>query len=318
MDRAQVDTGPAEDLRQAVVRAPADRLIAAVAAQQHGVVSRAQLTEAGLGRGAIAHRVAQGRLHRLHRGVYLVGHPVPPEHAPLCAAVLACGPGAHLSHVAAAGLWGMLRAGGPSIDVTVAGRNCAHRQGIRVHRVRRLHPRDTRRRHGIPLTAPARTILDLASVLPRRDLERALEEARLLRLTSGTEIRGAIERAPGARGRAVLLRLLAVSGTPSLTRSEAERRLLSLVRAAGLPPPQTNVRVCGYEVDFLWRAERLIVEVDGYAFHASRVAFERDRRRDSELLVAGLRVLRLTWQRITGEPEATVAALARALVSSTK
>jgi very-short-patch-repair endonuclease len=98
---------------------------------------------------------------------------------------------------------------------------------------------------------------------------------------------------------------------PALTRSEAEERLLALVRQAGLPAPECNVRIAGHEVDFLWRASRLIVEVDGYAFHGSRDAFERDRRRDAELQAVGLTVVRLTWRRLVHEPEAVVALLAR-------
>ncbi len=124
---------------------------------------------------------------------------------------------------------------------------------------------------------------------------------------------GALVRAPGRSGSAKLAALVRRGDGPSLTRSEAERRVLDLVRAARLPVPGTNSRVRGHEVDFHWRSERLILEVDGYAYHRSRAAFERDRRRDAELGAAGLRVLRVTWRQVVGEPEALVARLAQAL-----
>ena len=123
------------------------------------------------------------------------------------------------------------------------------------------------------------------------------------------------ERAPSRRGAGALRELL--DGRPTLTRSEAERRLLALIRRARLPAPQTNVRVAGHEVDCHWHAERLVVEVDGYAYHAGRDAFERDRRRDTDLLAAGRRVIRVTWRRIVDEPEAVIAAIAQALAHGT-
>jgi very-short-patch-repair endonuclease len=179
-----------------------------------------------------------------------------------------------------------------------------------MHRSR-LHPRDATRHHGIPVTSPARTLLDLATQLPQRDLDRATEQAQVHRLVSDHSLNEQFRRYPRHRGTAALRR--AVRTDPRLTRSEAERRLLELIRAARLPAPETNTNVEGYEVDLLWREERLIVEVDGYAFHSSRRSFERDRRRDRELQAAGYRVLRLTWRELTDEPEAVIATLAAAL-----
>ena len=164
------------------------------------------------------------------------------------------------------------------------------------------------------MTAPARTLLDLATLLGERDLRWAVEQARVLRLVSERDLLSVIDRHRHHRG---VARLRAVAGdtrrAPLFTRSEAERRLVDLVVEARLPAPALNVRVAGHEVDALWRAERLVVEVDGYAFHSGRAAFERDRRRDGDLQSAGLRVTRLTWRQITDEPLGVVALLSRLL-----
>jgi very-short-patch-repair endonuclease len=279
-----------------------DRTVTALAARQHGVVTTQQLAEAGLGRRSIAHRVQQGRLKRLHRGVYLVAS-LPAPLTPQMAAVLACGATAVLSHHAAAALWGVRPPRDGAIDVTVAtGR---HRKGIRVHR-RQLEPSDVTRHHGIPATTPARTLFDLAAVLPQRDLDRAVEQAQVLGLVRP---RALLERHPH---RALQQ---ALQQEPALTRSEAETRLLALIRAADLPAPQTNVRVHGHEVDFYWPEHRLVVEVDGYAFHGTRQAFERDRLRDGHLQARGIQVSRITWRQIAYTPEALLVRLAATMAT---
>ena len=288
-----------------------DAAIARIAERQYGVVTRAQLAAAGLGRGSIDHRIAAGRLYRIHRRVYLVGHPVPPRFAREMAAVLACGDGAVLSHHSAASMWLLPTSEKAEVDVTVAERDPGDHPGIRVHRARRLDPLDVRRCQRVPVTTPARTLLDLAEVVAPRDLERALNEARIRRLIQPRQILDVLERSPG-RGGARALRNLLDEG-PAFTRSEAEARLLALLRAADLPPTAVNARIGKYEVDFLWRPQRLVVEVDGYAYHATRAAFERDRRRDAALQAAGYRVIRVTWRRIVDEPEAVIAHIAQAL-----
>jgi very-short-patch-repair endonuclease len=166
---------------------------------------------------------------------------------------------------------------------------------------------------GIPVTSPARTLLDLAAVAPSHDLERAFDEALTQRLTTTASLTAAVERAQGHHGAGRVRALLARSEEPALTRSEAERRFLALVREARLPAPMVNAHVAGYLVDFLWRDSRLIVEIDGYRFHSSRAAFERDRLRDAELNAAGFRVVRVTWRQLVEEPVAVIARLARAL-----
>ena len=171
-----------------------------------------------------------------------------------------------------------------------------------------------RRLNGIPLTLPARTLLDLAATETQRDLERALSEARVLKLVSDKQLLHAIDRTPSRKGTKAL-RVLLDHG-PAITRSEAERRLLKLIRDANLPLPLTNVRLHGHTVDFCWPENRLIVEFDGFAFHGHRRAFERDRKRDRTLVAAGYRVIRITWRQLTDESLAVIASVAQALTAA--
>ena len=294
-----------------------DLVIGELAAKQRGVVSRRQLLDAGVGGPAIDHRLATGRLHRIRRGVYLVGHRVPPPFALEMAALLSCGSGAVLSHGTAAGIWRLIayQAGSGEIDVTTPGRDPGAKPGICVHRTQALDGRDLRKVEGLPVTAPARTIVDLAGTASAREVERALAEAEARHLASRRAVIGALDRAGHPRGAAALRKLLAVDRAPALTRSEAEERLLALIRSAQLPPPDVNVRLGRHEVDFLWREQGLVVEVDGFGFHSSRPAFERDRLRDAELQAHGWRVIRVTWRRIVQQPEAVVALIAAALAT---
>lgn len=279
---------------------PSDRLIAALASRQHGIVTSAQLAEAGLGPNAVAHRVAQGRLVRAYRGVFQVG-PLAAEHGAEMAAVLATG--GVLSHHSAAKLWGVRPHDGP-VHVTVVGEARKRRPGVQVHRSLSLNAAV---QDGLPLTTPTRTLHDLAAHLPQHELDRAVEQAQILRLAT----RDKIAREMPRRGSRALK--TALDNEPALTRSEAERRLLALIRQARLPRPETNVIVNGYEVDMLWREQRLIVEVDGFAYHSTRQAFERDRARDAALQAAGYRVIRVTWRQIATEPHFLTAQLARLL-----
>jgi len=291
---------------------PVDRVVLAVAGRQHGMVTAAQLADAGLGRHAIAHRVRSGWLRRRHYGVYLVG-PLETPHSAAMAAVLAYGPGALLSHYPAAVLWELRPPPAHEMHVIVAASGVKSRDGVRAHRTAHLDPADATRRHGIPVTSPARTLLDVAATEPASVLDRAANEARVLRLVSDHSLTEQFARYPNHRGVRALRRTTLTE--PKLTRSEAEHRLLELIRAAQLPEPLTNARVAGYEADFLWPDHRLVVEVDGYAFHSTRRSFERDRRRDADLTSRGYRVIRLTWRQITAEPEVVIAQLAPSLLA---
>jgi very-short-patch-repair endonuclease len=269
--------------------------LAALAARQQGVVTTTQLEAAGIGRRGIAHRVVQGRLTRIYRGVYRVG-PMAGPYGREMAAVLATG-GA-LSHQTAAGLWGFRAPHDGDPHVTVQGRDARSRAGLRVHRSASL---DAAVHNGLRLTTPTRTLHDLAPLLPQHELDRAVEEA----VIRGLATPEALQTRPALR-RATMVE-------PQITRSEAERRLRALIRAARLPRPVTNVKVAGWEVDAFWPAHKLVVEVDGFAFHGNRAAFERDRRKDAALVAAGYRVIRITWRQLVDEPHAVVALLARLL-----
>lgn len=292
---------------------PRPSTLAELAARQHGVVSAAQLCELGLTRAAVGRWAASGRLHRLHRGVYAVGHPSLPEHGPALAAVLACGSGALLSHAAATQLWGLRRSAKARFDVTTtSGRP---RQGIQVHRARHLAPQDRAELYGISVTSVPRTLLDLAAVAPPRIVTRAWEEADRLRLLDLTRISATIARTPGHHGLPTILSLIARAEEAPRTRSELERTFLDLCRDHHLPRPELNVIVHGYEVDAYFRDAGLVVELDSFAFHHTRRSFESDRARDIALHLAGLRPIRLTHRRLVDEPGAVVGEL-RALLSS--
>jgi very-short-patch-repair endonuclease len=265
-------------------------------------VSHEQLVALGLGRGAIRSRVSRGHLHVVHRGVYAVGHPVIGGRSSLIAAVFACGPQALLSHRAAAEQWGFRRSASSRIDVTVPGGTRRNRNGIVIHRVRALHPDDRAVVEGIPVTSVARTLLDCAAVMPARQLERAVEEAERLRLFDLRAVERLLTRSRGHKGRRALLAAIAEAAHDvPWTRSELEKQFLRLCRHAALPQPAVNAWVEGHEVDAAWLERKLLVELDGVESHYTRAAFERDRKRDIALQLAGYRVVRVTQRRIQRE-----------------
>jgi very-short-patch-repair endonuclease len=275
------------------------------------VVTRAQLLALGHTGTQVDGRIRNGLLRPLHRGVFQVG-PIAAELGPAMAACLACGPTATLSHATAAVLVRMLKERPGVADRCRRGGQDARAQRAARARVRELSAGDVQRHHGIRITSPMRTLLDLGGMLSVRDLERALAEALVLRLVREPSLLRFVDERPGARGARALRGVLA--GTPAYLRSDAEARFRDLVASAGLPAPEINKRVLSHEVDFVWRRQRLIVEVDGAQFHLPQVAFERDRRRDAELVAASWRVIRVTWNQITRESHMVVARIAQALV----
>jgi very-short-patch-repair endonuclease len=306
-------------LETSVGCADVDRTVLGLASRQHGVVARWQLLRAGVPRHAVEHRLKRGRLRAVHRGVYRSG----PVRAPLyreAAAVLACGDRAVLSHRTAAALWGLVPVQPPDEPVDVTGPRSLRgpRSGVRLHRTHGLDPDEVARKDGLPVTTPGRTLLDLASCSQPRELERALALAERRRRVSREGLDELLARHPRRPGRNALREMLAATGGPALTRSEAESRFLALTRKGSLPRPATNIMVEGIEVDFLWRARRLVVEIDGYTYHGDRHAFENDRRRDGILMAAGYRVVRLTWRQLVQEPEAVLVRVAQALAWSSQ
>jgi Protein of unknown function (DUF559) len=222
--------------------------------------------------------------------------------------VLACGAGAVLSHAAAAAHWGLRPSSATLIDVTVTGGRRARRPGIRVHRRASLDAGEATMDGGVPVTTPARTLLDLGATLPRRSVERALDQAEVLRLFDLDALHAVAARHAGRPGAPLLAALLREHSAGSTwTRSELEEAFLALCDRAALPRPAVNGRVCGYEADFAWAD--LVVEVDGFAFHRTRRAFKRDRARDARLAAAGVRTLRFTARQIEQRPLEVLAAL---------
>ncbi len=299
------------------VSGPRDRKIAMIAARQRGRVARRQLRAAGISHGVVDRLVKRGGLFPLAYAVFAVGHPGPVPLGRETAALLAVRDGAVLSHGTAAALWGLRRVDTDDdlIHVLVPGSSTASPPGVRVHRTRILEPNDVRIRYGLPVTSPARMLLDYAADLTERELEFLFDQAMVPKIVTVGEVEEIVERANGRTGRPALRALIERQRDPAFTRSEAEKRFLGLIRAAQLPEPEVNARIHGYEVDFLWRAQRLVVEIDGFRFHSTRRAFEHDRRKDTTLQAKGLAVMRFTWRQLTQDSYAAIARVAQALSS---
>jgi very-short-patch-repair endonuclease len=301
---------------EAVVRG-GDAELFRVAKLQHGCVHRQQSIAAGVSHKALRRRVAQGRLRPVHTDVLLVWPCSSDLLERAMAAALQLRGDAVIGGLAAAAIWGIVDEAPSEIEVTLVGRNARPQPGVRIRRVATLSRKDIRRRSAIPLTSPARTLIDLGAVLVPIDLENALAEARARSLVRDSEIAAALARAPTRSGAAALRQLLSYSedlaAGPARTRSLYERRLLQLICEAALPRPVTNVPVEGHVVDMFWPAQRLVVEFDGFAYHGDRRAFENDRLRDQDLVAAGYRVIRITARQLDYTPFAVVARLAQAL-----
>jgi very-short-patch-repair endonuclease len=289
-------------VREELANTSPDAAIARLAASQHGVVSIAQLERLGIRRQSLTRRVNAQRLHRIHRGVYAVGHPGLSEKGTWMAAVLTCGPQAVLSHASAAAHWRILRS--PSersvraatdlssvpVHVTVPG-GSRSRAGIHIHRSRILFPSAVTRRARIPITTPSRTLTDLRRTIPQPQFEQALRQAEYIGLPIDPEL------------------------DPDHTRSELEARFLGLCRRRRLPKPEVNVRVGSFIADLLWPGHGLIVELDGFRAHGTRSAFEADRARDVELKLLGYEVVRFTWRQLASEPAQLARTLRRLLMA---
>jgi very-short-patch-repair endonuclease len=258
--------------------------------------------------------IKAGRLVRVHPAVYAVRPSIEVPFTRETAALLACGPNAFLSHGSAATLWKLRDAQDGPVELTISNRRNRHLPGIRVHRARRLLPRDVLVVQGLPVTSPARTLLDRGAQLTTHDLERELDEAlSISRIVRREELEDVLARTSGHHGGPVLTRLLGGRTHETITQSEAERLFLKLVRDAGLPEPETQVRIAGYRVDFLWRKERVVFEIDGFRFHTSRRNFDRDRSKDLALKEAGYDPNRISRDQVKHEPFRVLAHVVRAL-----
>jgi hypothetical protein len=293
---------------------PREWAIARRARAQHGVIALLQLLALGLSASAVRKRVACGRLHRVHAGVFAVGHAPLTRNGWYMAAVLACGDGSSLSHREAAAFRCLRQSSRSRVDVTSPRRAGRERPGIDAHTSSTLLPRDIEIIDSIPCTTVARTLLDLAAILPRRQVERAFDEADVLQVLDANEIEDVLARTNGHRGNATLRSILNDHSPGStLTVNDLEEAFLMICRSADLPQPEVNVWIAfeptGYEADFLWRAERLIAETDGRDVHTTRRAFEQDRRRDQRLMLAGYRVVRFPRRQVFEDPASVRATL---------
>jgi very-short-patch-repair endonuclease len=280
-----------------------------VAGAQRAMVHRSQLFALGFTRGSYEHRVRTGALRRVLPSVLSVVDPVLEPLAQETAGLLYAGEDAVLSHESAAALWGLIAT--PSfVVITMIGRHVRSQPGLRLHEVDALDIRDARMHLGFPVTSPARTLIDCAG---SPGIERLLNEARALKLVKDSEIDAAMSRCPGRKGVKAMRALLEAEQDSGFTRSEAERILRRLVDKAGLERPVFNTRVEGVEADAYWPRLRVVVEVDGYRFHGSFRAFERDRAKANALVAVGYVVLRFTWAQLTERPMLVAATIARAL-----
>jgi len=283
-----------------------------LARRQHGVVARAQLVDLGMSPSGVDSWVERERLCIVHRSVYAVGHQPLSRYGRVMAAVLASGTGAVISHRTAAWLWNLMSDNRAVIELTVPNHRRAKR-GIVLH-TSHVTGADRTLIDGIPVTSLARTLIDIAQRARPHDLRRAIEAAERTGRFDLAAVDEVMTRRP--RGTAPLRAALAQLRPTGFTRSELERRFMELVDEAGLPLPSQNVYLDGYEVDAVWEEQRVVVELDGYEFHRTRAAFERDRERDAKLQAEGWRVLRFSWRQVVFEPETVVRALERTLTQS--
>jgi hypothetical protein len=268
----------------------------------------------GYSEGAVDRAIRAGLLYRVHRGVYAVGRKGLNPQGHCLAAVLTCGPNALLSHRSAAWLWGLDRYGPAPLEVTAP--SARRRQAIpviRVHRSRVLTGADRALEQNIPVTSLARTLLDYAATVSRERLDKGIERAEELRLLDLRAVDELLGRTVGHPGHGRLRKALALYRPPPFTRSGMERRFLDLVEEAGLPQPATGVKEHGHELDVYWPEQRLAVELDLYETHGTRAAFERDRLRHEDLLLAEIRMDRVTGPRLATEPQRVIERVARLL-----
>lgn len=285
--------------------------LAELAERQHGVVSIRQLTgPLGYSKASVHRAVSAGRLHQLYRGVFAVGHTSLSLHGQCLAAVLACGPNALLSHVSAAWLWDLTKTSPLSASVCAPGYR-KPRPPIRLHEARSLTAEDRALREGIPVTALPRTLLDLAATVRFEWLEKMIERSEDLELFDLQAVEELLLRTVGHHGHARLRKAISLYKPSSFTRSGLEKRFLEL--CLGLPRPHTNYVEHGFELDCYWPEHRFAVELDVFETHGSRAAFERDRKRQEDLLLAGIGMTRVTGPRLEREPDEVIVRVARLL-----
>lgn len=291
---------------------PRGQELAVLARRQHGVVSIRQLRQLGYSHSSVRRAVANGRLHRLHQGVFAVGHTNISLNGRCLAAVLASGPGSLLSHYSAGWLLGLIPTQPIPAHVTTPVRR-KRRDSVRIHHSGTLVDTDRALERGIPVTSVARTALDLAAIVRFRNLRRLLRRSEELRVFDLGDFHSILARNRGHRGAYRLDRALGIYEPPRLTRSELEREFLRLVERYGLGSPITAFNAAGYELDLYWPELRFAVELDVYETHGAHEPFEEDRRRDEDLKLAGVELTRVTGRRLEREPRQVMERVARLL-----
>jgi len=296
------------------MRADRDLVASRIAGVQKTLLTTEQLESCGLGNDAVTYRLKTGRLHVVFRGVLSMGCGELPPLARELAALLACGQRSFLSHASAAFVWGLRETPPAEVEVSVVGRCCGSRNGMRVHRVREIDRREVRRHEGLWLSSPARVCLEVAATSPS-EVPELIDAGLGNRCLKKRDLEALVSRHRGRRGVARLAAILGDESAMTITRSRAEKAMLKLIRDARLPVPEVNVRLGPYRPDFLWREQRLIVELDSYGFHGGPRAFQTDREKDLFYRDARFDVLRFTREHVVYKPAMVLVRLARALVA---
>ena len=268
-----------------------------------------------MGKDAVARRVRAGWLRLVFQGVYSVGSGELPPLALEQAALMSCGRGSFISHRSAVFVWGIRKNPPPDVEVSVVGLGCRSREGMRVHRIGAIDRRELRREQGLWVSTPARAVLEVAAVGTRDELVDVIDAGLALRRFTPGDLKLVLARNRPCRGAARLAELLADDTAMAISRSRAEKALLRLIRDAGLPMPETNVPFGRFEADFMWREQRVIVELDSATYHSGPGVFQRDREKGLVFRDAGYDVLRPTRAHVVYEGPRVLVLLARALAA---
>ena len=284
-----------------------------IAARQKTLLTVEQLQACGLGHDAVAYRLKAGRLHVVFRGVYAMGCGELPPLARELAALLAYGERSFISHRSAAFVWGLLEEAPAQVEVSVVGRNCFSRVGVRVHRIRTIDRREIRRHEGLWISSPGRAVLEVAAIASVTEIGDLVDAGVGRRLLTPGALEAVLKRHRGRRGAARLAAVLGEDSGRGITRSRAERAFRKLIRDARLPPPLVNQPLGRYVPDFMWPEHRLIVEIDSYGFHGGPGGFQKDHDKDLFYRQAGFDVLRPTRHHVVYEPARVLVAVVQGL-----
>jgi very-short-patch-repair endonuclease len=290
-----------------------DLVVSRITALQKTLITTEQLVSCGLSDDAVAYRLKAGRFHVVFRGVYTVGSGVLPPLALELAALLACGERTLISHRSAAFVWGLQKVAPTEVEVSVVDRCCKSRKGLRVHRIKAIDERDLRRHEGLWISSPARAVLEVAADGSANEVVDLIDAGVAGRLLTPAALKAVLKRNPGRRGAARLAAVLGDDSARGIARSRAERAFRKLIRDAGLPAPLVNQPLGPYVPDFMWREQRLIVEIDSYGFHGGPGGFQTDHEKDLVYRDAGFDVLRPTRNHVVHEPARVLVRVVRAL-----